>query len=233
MNKLKLYSLGFVCFFSFFGTRNFVLAEKTIDIKNNTSSNASLQKTGSNVKNKIMADVSGKVSSSKNTVSNAVNTTSGNNSFGNVSSSNSSESKSSKKLKIHDENPKKNSNEIKEENYKKQDPSKVKNVSSKSASKANSKKVNLDETENKAIYETPSTWSIESSKKDEEEPQENFAAMQQTSNNQYNDAKWLLYGGIGLAVFSVLGVTFFILFLVKRNKRCNKRKEDYYNEEWD
>ena len=233
MNKLKLYSLGFVCLFSFFGTRNFVLAEKAIDIKNSASSNASLQKTESNVKNKVMADVSGKVSSSKNTASNAANTTSGNASIGNVSSSNGSESKSSKKLKIRDENPKKNSSEIKEENYKKQDPSKVKNVSSKSAGKANSKKVNLDETENKAIYETPSTWSIESSKKDGEEPQENFAAMQQTSNSQYNDAKWLLYGGIGLAVFSVLGVTFFVLFLVKRNKRCNKRKEDYYNEEWD
>ncbi len=230
MNKSKLYSLGFVCLFPFFGVRNFILAEKVSDVKNDISINTSLQKT--NVKNKTTADTSVKVNNSKCTVDNAVNTTMpGNSSVGN---SGSSESKSSKKLKIQNEGPKKNNNEIKEENYKKQDPSKVKNFSSKSANKVGSKKANLDETEKKAIYETPSAWSIESSKKDgEEEIQENFAATQQTSNNQYNDAKWLLYGGIGLAVFSVLGATFFILFLVKRNRRYKKKKENYHNEEWD
>lgn len=81
----------------------------------------------------------------------------------------------------------------------------------------------------------PSSWSVEN--ENTEDTPENFASMQNQTNDKkegaLNDAKLLLYGGIVLVVFSVLGTAFFTIFLIKKNRRKSKSSFDLYkDDEW-
>lgn len=70
----------------------------------------------------------------------------------------------------------------------------------------------------------PESWSVEN--KAEEEPvssEGNFSAIQNSSteDKSSNKAKWLFYSGVGLILFSLIGLAFFALLLVRNNRRLH------------
>ncbi len=64
----------------------------------------------------------------------------------------------------------------------------------------------------------PESWTIES-ENTEPSSEGSFDAVKQPSDGNsktFNDAKWLLYGGVGLVIFSFLCATFFIVLAKRR-----------------
>lgn len=161
------------------------------------------------------------------------------------SSSSDALTKDSKKSKENPSEDSGNKNAVMLDPSKQASSSKKKNTSgsskgAESTSKnkyVNTKKPHLDETaavnagaENED--HAPSSWSVESDKS--EDTPDDFTSMQQQPDGKkeaLDDAKWLLYGGIGLVVFSILGMAFFVIFLIKK-KRSKNSFGIYGNEEW-
>ena len=229
MSGLKFCSAWFVCLSVLSGSGNSVLAQMppAMSVKDSNGAAPLPQKAANNNKPAVNT-----ANDRKNTVNSSSTTSAGNTTVGN-NINGESESKSGKTQKGV---TKKAVNEAKTENQKKSSLGKAKASSSGSLKKSGSgtKAANLEENKDDFLYETPSAWSIENSKKDEEDSPENFAAMQKTDNNNaYNDAKWLLYVGIGLAAFSILGLAFFILFLIKRRRKSRRMQNSSYDGEWE
>ena len=51
-------------------------------------------------------------------------------------------------------------------------------------------------------------------------------AVSDSDDKSLGNVKWLLYGGIGLALFSIISCGFFLFFLLRKNRKSSRRRKD-------
>ena len=81
----------------------------------------------------------------------------------------------------------------------------------------------------------PESWSVENKTEEPVSNEGNFSAIQNSSteDKSLDKAKWLFYSGIGLIVFSLIGLAFFALFLVRNNRKLHSGVESDPDEDDD
>jgi|GEM_PF-6750803 len=81
----------------------------------------------------------------------------------------------------------------------------------------------------------PESWSVENRAEEPVSSEGNFSAIQNSSaeDKSSDNSKWLFYSGVGLIVFSIIGLAFFTLFLFKNNRKLRSNVDSGPDEDDD
>lgn len=191
----------------------------------NKNSGADSKSAGQNAKNNTSGDASSevKVEQSKSSPVSATSLDQENKSENTKNNGNADQNGKNKKIDPRDASVKNSSTES-NSIAKKSAPKNGSRVKSSNSSKGS---LNTGAKTGEAKLEdestAPESWSVENKAEEPVSSEGNFSAIQNSSteDKSLDKAKWLFYSGIGLIVFSLIGLAFFTLFLVRNNRKVH------------